>query len=182
MQTEIEVKILNINVEEIKKKLVEIGAENVAKKNQRRNIYSVIPGKINPWLRLRDEGNKVTLTLKHVLNDEIDGTQESEVIVDDFEKTNLILNKLGFFRKFYQENKRESYVLNNVEIEIDTWPMIPAYLEVEGQSKEEIEKMVQLLGFTMEQTTSINVKKVYLKYGIDIESIEELKFENENKL
>jgi adenylate cyclase, class 2 len=180
MEKEIEVRILDINVEEIKKKLVEIGAEKIAEKNQRRNIYSVVSGKVNPWIRLRDEGDKVTLTYKHILNDEIDGTQESEIIVDDFEKTNLMLNKLGFFRKLYQENKRISYKLGNVEIEIDTWPRIPTYIEVEGKSKEEIEKVVKLLGFSMEQTTSINVKKVYLKYGIDIDGIEDLKFENEN--
>ena len=180
MEPEIEVKILDINVEEIEKKLVEIGAEKIAEKNQRRNIYSVISGKTNPWIRLRDEGIKVTLTYKHILNDEIDGTQESEIIVDDFDKTNLMLNKLGFFRKLYQENKRVSYKLGDVEIEIDTWPMIPTYLEIEAKSKEDIEKIVKLLGFSMEQTTSINVKKVYLKYGIDIDNIEELKFENEN--
>ena len=177
MNTEIEVKILNIDVEAIKIKLDELGAKKVAERNMRRNIYSIIPGKKNPWIRLRDEGDKVTLAYKHVMDDGIDGTRESEIIVDDFDKTDIILNKLGFFKSLYQENKRISYILDGVEVELDFWPKIPAYIEIEGKSVEEVERVVKLLGFTLEQTTSINTRYVYEKHGIDIEKLKELKFD-----
>ncbi|MFW3146782.1 MAG: hypothetical protein ACMUIE_08230 [Thermoplasmatota archaeon] len=44
--------------------------------------------------------------LKVEHNKNIDGTKELEVEVDDFDKTNLILEKLGYIHKGYQENKR----------------------------------------------------------------------------
>lgn len=78
------------------------------------------------------------------------------------------MEKLGYKHKAYQENKRISYLLDGVEIEIDFWPLIPPYLEVEGKSIQEVELMVEKLGYNMEQTTSINTKKVYEKYEVDL--------------
>ena len=89
---------------------------------------------------------------------------------------NLLLEKLGYLNKGYQENKRISYILNNVEIEIDFWPKIPPYLEIEGKSIEEVENIIKLLGYKTSQTTSINTTDIYKKYGIDIENIRDLKF------
>lgn len=78
------------------------------------------------------------------------------------------MEKLGYKHKAYQENKRISYLLDGVEIEIDFWSLIPPYLEVEGKSIQEVELMVEKLGYNMEQTTSINTKKVYEKYEVDL--------------
>ena len=38
-----------------------------------------------------------------------------------------------------KEQQIEAF-LNDVEIDIDSWPMIPTYLEIEGKSEEEIIK------------------------------------------
>ena len=60
-----------------------------------------------PWLRLRDEGDKVTLTYKkrfgtgEKFKDE--GMYEKEIVVSDFEKTADILNAIGMVEKFYEE-------------------------------------------------------------------------------
>lgn len=176
MNTEYEVKILNINVEEIKKKLLKAGAKKLAERNMRRYVYDVDPDKKGTWIRLRDNGEKTTLTLKEIQHAGIDGTKEIEIIVDDFDNTNLLLNKLGFFHKAYQENKRTSYTLDGCEIEIDTWPKLPAYLEIEGKSKEDVSRVVKLLGFKMSDTTSIGVEKVYQKYSLNINDFKELRF------
>ncbi|TKJ17778.1 adenylate cyclase [Candidatus Woesearchaeota archaeon B3_Woes] len=176
METEFEVKILDIDVEQIKNKLEEVGAKKHLERSMKRYVYDVVSTHKHTWIRLRDQGDKVTLTLKQIQHDGIDGTKETEIEVNNFEKTNLLLNKLGFLPKAYQENKRISYKLGNVEIEIDFWPKIPSYLEIEAKSTEEIEKTVKLLGFDMNQTTSIGVQKVYEKYGINIDDFKELKF------
>ena len=176
METEFEVKILDVDVEQIKKKLAELGAEKLAEKNMRRYVYDIKPEWTSTWIRLRDTGEKSTLTIKEIQKHEIDGTKEIEVVVNDFEKTNELLNKLGFVHKAYQENNRISYKLSDVKIEIDFWPMIPPYIEVEGKNKEDVEKVVKLLGFTMEQTTGLGVGKVFKHYGIEIHDFKELKF------
>jgi adenylate cyclase, class 2 len=178
MKTELEVKILDINIPEIISKLEALGAKKIDEKEQKRFVYDFVPKKDNSWIRLRTDGKTTTLAIKEIQNDSIDGTKEIEIVVDDFEKTNLLLETLGYSYKSYQENKRISYVFHGVEIEIDSWPQIPPYLEVEGKSIEEVEKVVALLGYTMDQTTSINTTKVYKKYGIDIGSVRELKFDN----
>ena len=180
MQTEHEIKILDINVNEIRSKLDKIGAVFVAEKNMRRYVYDIknnTDGK-ESWLRLRDTGEKITLTIKEIHTDDIDGTKELEVDVGEFDKTNIILKKIGFIPKAYQENKRLSYRLNNnkVKIEIDFWPKIPPYIEIEADSNEQIKHTVKLLGFKMSDTTSIGVRKVFLKYGFDIDSFKELRF------
>ena len=178
MKTELEVKILDINIPEIISKLEALGAKKIDEKEQKRFVYDFVPKKDNSWIRLRTDGKTTTLAIIEIQNDSIDGTKEIEIVVDDFEKTNLLLETLGYSYKSYQENKRISYVFHGVEIEIDSWPQIPPYLEVEGKSIEEVEKVVALLGYTMDQTTSINTTKVYKKYGIDIGSVRELKFDN----
>jgi adenylate cyclase class 2 len=180
METEFEVKIPDIDVEQIKKKLESIGAKKHLEREMKRYVYDIDPKDQSTWIRLRDNGERVTLAIKKIHNDNIDGTKEISIVVDDFEKTNLLLNKLGFFHKAYQENKRISYLLDDVKIEIDFWPKIPPkippYLEVEGKSAQEVEKVVKLLGFDSSQTTSIGVTKMYQRYGIDIDKFKELKF------
>jgi adenylate cyclase, class 2 len=176
MDTEFEVKILDIDVANIISKLESLGAKKIKEKEQKRYVYDFSPKKENSWVRLRTDGEKTTLTIKEIENHKIDGTKEIEIFVDDFQKTNLFLEKLGYFNKGYQENKRISYILNDVEIEIDFWPRIPPYLEIEGKSIEEVENIVKLLGYKISQTTSINTTDVYKKYRIDIENIKDLKF------
>jgi len=176
MKTEFEVKILNINVEEIKKKLECIGAVMVKDRNMKRYVYDIDPNRENYWIRLRDNGEKVTLTVKEIHDETIEGTKEAEVVVGDFDGTHLILNKLGFVARAYQENKRISYVLDDVEIEIDFWPKIPPYIEIEGKSKEDVSKVVKLLGYKMEDTTSKNTDLIYEMHGINIYDFKELKF------
>ncbi len=175
MNTEIEIKILDINVDAIKSKLSELGAEKIAERNMRRFVYDC--NKERSFVRLRDDGEKNTLTFKERKTYEIDSTKEIEVVVDNFEETHKLLLSLGLSLTAYQENKRISYVLDGVEVEIDFWPKIPAYLEVEGKSVEDVERVVKLLGFTMEQTTALSTNKIYTNYGIDLHSFKELKFD-----
>ena len=65
----------------------------------------------------------------------------------------------------------------SLEIEIDTWPMIPPYVEVEGKSEEEIYKFIELLGYSKEDVKVANTSGVYAMYGINIYDFKELKFD-----
>ena len=98
------------------------------------------------------------------------------MVVDNFERTNLILKELGYVPKGYQENRRIQYELNGIEVDIDSWPMIPTYLEIEGPSEEAVYNTVEALGFTKDDCTTRDVEGIYLDYGYDLENIYELKF------
>ena len=181
MHIEYEVRVLEINPDEIIKKLEEVGAELQWDHLQKRYVYDFIPRIDGKWIRLRTNGDKTTLTIKNVVSSSIDGTQELEIGVEDFDKTNLILNELGFVAKGYQENRRRQYILDGVEIDIDSWPWIPTYLEIEGESEEVIYEVLDKLGIPKEKTTSRDVDTIYRDYGYNVNEIYELKLEEERK-
>lgn len=176
MQTEFEAKILEIDVDEIISKLETLWATKKWEKMQKRYVYDFNPAVSGKWVRLRSNWSKTTLAIKEIKNSNIDWTKELEVVVDDFDTTNLILEKLGYIARSYQENKRTSFVLDWVEVEIDSWPLIPTYMEVEGKSAEEVEQTLNKLGYNLDESTSINTDDVYKKYWIDINSIKDLRF------
>lgn len=181
MHTEYEVRVLEIDVDKVCNKLEEIGAKLEWDLLQRRYVYDFIPKVDGKWIRLRTNGDKTTLTIKNIVSSEIDGTQELEIVVDDFEKTNLILNDLGYQAKGYQENRRVQYVLNGVEIDIDYWPHIPTYMEIEGPSEEVVYDTLNKLGFSKDDCTTRDVEGIYLDYGYNLADIYDLKLEEERK-
>ena len=177
MKSEIEARILDINKEELIKKLENMGATFVNNYEQKRYVYDFKPAVKGKWIRLRSDGEHSTLTIKEINNDKIDGTKELEILVSDIDDTNLILEKLGYKARSYQENRRIRYVYNNIEIDIDSWPLIPTYVEFEGTSEEEIREFVKLLGYKTSDLTTLNVNKIYEYYGLDIDSYAVLKFD-----
>jgi len=179
MKEEIEARILEVNKEILEAKLKELGATFVASFMQKRYVYDFNPIEEGKWIRLRTNGSITTLTIKEIKNDSINGTEELEITVDDFDKTNLILEKLGFKSKAYQENKRIRYIYNNIEIDIDSWPLIPTYVEIEGENITAIENLIELLGYKKENIITFGVSKIYKHYGLDIDSYKELKFDLE---
>lgn len=177
MKTEYEIRVLEIDKQQIIKKLEELGATKIGEFNQKRYVYDLKPVEENKWIRLRTNGIKTTLTYKDIESNTIDGTKEVEIEVDDFETTNEFLERIGFKNKGYQENNRIQYVLNGVEIDIDLWPMIPTYLEIEGESETEVIKIKELLNIDETKVTALNCSDIYKDiYNIDISKIKELKF------
>ena len=154
MNTEYEVRILNIDQEKIKNKLKELNAKFQWDCLQRRYVYDFVPKVDGKWIRLRTNEKKTTLTIKNLISAKIDGTKELEIEVDDFEKTNLLLQELGFKPKGYQENRRCQYLLDGVEVDIDLWPLIPAYLEIEGKNEAEVYNTLEKLELFKEKITT----------------------------
>lgn len=138
----------------------------------------------NKWVRLRETNGKTTITIKHILNKKLKTkyeTQmqpvlETEMEIPSIESGNAILEQLGFSFRNYQEKKRIRYVLNNTEVDIDSWPLIPPYLEIEGESDEQIDSIVKILELSNKEIVSCNTSEVYKKYGLDIYRFRELKF------
>lgn len=181
MNTEYEVRVLEIDALKIEKQLEDLGAVLQWDNLQKRYVYDFIPKIEGKWIRLRTNGDKTTLTIKNIVSSEIDGTQELEIEVDDFFKTNLLLNELGFEAKGYQENRRRQYILDGVEIDIDSWPLIPTYLEIEGKSEEAVYKVLDKLNISKDSITTRDVEGVYLDYGYQLDKIYNLRLEEERK-
>ena len=142
----------------------------------RRYVYDIAAGDESRWIRLRDDGTAVTLTVKEIAHDGIDGTTETEVVVSDFEVTNELLGQIGFQAKSYQENRRVSFEFDGAQLELDSWPLIPPYLEIEGESQEHVVRVAETLGISEDELTGENTVKVYARYGIDLTEISDLRF------
>jgi len=94
MNTEYEIRILEIDHEKIVQKLESLGAKKTIDALQERYIYDVIPKDEHKWIRLRTNGVKTTLTIKDLKARTIDGMKEIEIEVNDFKKTNMLLENL----------------------------------------------------------------------------------------
>lgn len=180
MKTEYEVRKLNVAFEEIIQKIEEMGAKKVGQYHQKRYVYDFIPAQKGRWIRLRSNGKITTLTIKEIKSLRVDGTKELEIEVSDFNDTNELLMKLGYLPRTFQENFRIEYTLNGVNFDLDKWPMIPPYLEIEGNSEIDVKKMINALGFEESEVTTMDVDTLYSsEYGIQLDSIKELHFDEE---
>lgn len=84
-----------------------------------------------------------------------DSVEEVEVTVNDFEKTAQILLKIGLREKYYQENKRIRYLWKEIEFDIDFWPLLEPYLEIEATSWDKIEEAIKALDLNPEDKKNI---------------------------
>ena len=181
MKTEIECRLLEVDVKDFVKKIKDCGATFVGDWIQTRYVYDFNPVKENSWIRLRTNGVETTLTIKEISSAQIDGTKECEIVVSDFNTTDEILNKLGYHARNKQENRRVRYMLDEVEIDIDFWPQIPAYVEFEAQSEQDIKVLCKKLNIDFNQLTTLDVNSIYKHYGIDFKKFPVALLEDEPK-
>ena len=85
---EYEARVLEIDKDKLEEILNSLGAEKVADFDYKRRVYDFSPKEDGKWIRLRTDGVKTTLTIKEVKSYEVDGTEETEIEVSDFETTN----------------------------------------------------------------------------------------------
>jgi adenylate cyclase class 2 len=125
----------------------------------------------NKWIRLRTSNEKTTLAVKQILapkeGTELQQVKETEMVVPSREVANDFLEAIGLSHRGYLEKKRTTYILNNHKIEIDTWPKIPTYFELEGKDEKDIEEILNLLGYSMKDKNVVSciVDEVYEMYG-----------------
>lgn len=178
-EIEYELRVLEINREEIIQKLEKLGAKKIKDVHMKRYVYDFNPVEKHRYIRIRTDGITTTLTIKHVQKDTIDGTKELEIKVNDFEKTYEILNQLGYKPKGFQESYRLEYELDGIIFDIDRWPMIPEFMEIEGSNAKEVFDMVEKLELPKEKVISSGA---YEHYGIDSTELENLSFDMEKNL
>lgn len=180
MKTEYEVRKLEISLDKMIQKVEALGATLVGIYHQKRFVYDFIPAQKGRWIRLRSNGTETTLTIKEINSSKIDGTKELEVIVSNFDDANEILKKLGYLPRTFQENFRIEYTLDGVNFDLDKWPLIPPYLEVEGDSEKSVIDMLNRLGISESDVTTMDVDTLYnSEYDIQLDTIKNLSFNRE---
>ena len=188
METEFEAKFYPVDKESFRKKLKKLGAKIFFPERKMKRV--IFEKSVNPqlncdYLRIRDEGDKITMSLKtHALQDGV-LTDQKEVMVkvDNFDQAVQLIKEVGLVANRYQETLRETWHLNGAEITIDTWPGLDSYTEIEAGSEEKVKEIALFLGLDWERKIITSVVEIYMRiYGLDgdsvLKKISNITFEN----
>ncbi|MFH1170738.1 MAG: CYTH domain-containing protein [Candidatus Vogelbacteria bacterium] len=188
MKIEYEATFVKINKDEIRKRLVTAGAKLLKPEFlQKRATFHFPNGhEVNQgWVRVRDESDKITLSIKVIDGDKIENQKEICLKVDSFTEAISLLTTLGCVQKSYQESKRELWLLDGVEVMIDEWPFLEPFVEIEGPSEQAVKEVAEKIGFEWSDAKFCAVGTLYAeKYGITEDKINnqtpKIVFEMEN--
>lgn len=163
MKTEFEAKFLNIDIDALRVKLKDLGAvcEQPMRLMRRVTIDNEQMKAKDAFLRVRDQGDKVTMTYKQFDELSASGAKEIEVTVDSFDDTAELLKQAGLPFRSYQETKRESWKLGEAEVVLDQWPWLNPYAEVEAASEQEVKATATKLGFAWKDAVFGDVMSAY---------------------
>ncbi len=183
MRTEFEAKFIDLDIDKFVHRLIKAKAKKIQDHVlMKRCTFDMPNSPRGTFLRVRDEGDKITLTYKVLKSLTLDGMREVEVEVNNFDKTVELLKAIGARLATYEENYRQIYKLNEIEIMIDEWPGIPAFIEVEGPSKKLVHDFSDEFNLSLNNALFGNVDEVYKKIsGINISDCKEITFDNPPK-
>lgn len=184
MDIEYEAKFVNIDVDDVRNRLAQIGAtlEKPMRLMRRVTIDTHEMKKKGGFVRVRDEGDRTTITYKQFDSLSVDGAKEYEIVASDFDRAVSLLAAAGLPHGSFQESKRETWVFDRVEVVIDEWPWLEPYIEIESTSVDEVRSFAQKLGFNWSDAVFGDVMAAYrLQYphlaeGETIGNIPEVRF------
>jgi adenylate cyclase, class 2 len=185
MKNEIEATFLRIDKDVTRANLKSAGFTlQTPEYTMRRKTFdfsSVAPG-VNKWGRVRQESNRVTMTVKEVRGSGINDTYEVELSVNNFEDATAFFEACNIREKASQENMREVWVREAIEVTLDTWPGLKPFIEIEGTNESLVRQAAHDLGLDFKQAVFGSIDLVYEKeLGIPaatITRLPQITFEN----
>lgn len=180
MSKEMEVKVLNIDKNEIENKLRQIGADLIKKEYQINTIFDSNDRKIKKnkegYLRIRESRNLLTddivyiFTLKKNMSKEcVRENVEIETEIQDKEALKSILEHLDLYVVHQGEKERTTYMYDNIRFDIDTWDKDTypyPYLEIEVERKEDIERAIDLLNLNKSDVTTKSLGQIRMELNL----------------
>ena len=166
MAEEVETKVLDIDVEETKKKLLDLGAEKIAEDRIVVDWFDFPnrkEGEENWFLRIRTYSNgKREVTWK--ARSEITGTtrrhKEINFELEEPEKLADLFQEIGLQNYAHQEKDRASFSYKDWRFDIDQYPKCPAFVEIEGKSEEHVKEAMKFLGLVNNKTWADGERKL----------------------
>lgn len=165
---EIEVRFLDIDKNALVKKLRSLKARDLGDDFLSELIFYDKAGKWQDkekkFVRIRKTKAGVFMAFKHNQEDTATGTTEIEIQVSDFQKTKEFLEAVGLSPFREQEKKRRTFRLGDVTIDIDTWPSVPTYVELEGPNEAALKAAAEKLCFNWSNAVFESPRFVIEKY------------------
>ena len=178
IQPEIEATFININKDQLRAQLKELGAKLLQPETlMRRTIFNIDD---HSFVRVRDEGNRITMSYKRLDALSLSGMKEICLDVNNYDDAINFVKVCGLQPKAVQETLREEWELDGVELDIDTWPWLPTFVEIEGPIETAVKTVAEKLGLEMSDALYGSVDEVYKIYydvtSQDINYCPEIKF------
>jgi adenylate cyclase, class 2 len=180
--TEIEARFVEVDVAALVGRLRELGAEDRGAELLRETIFY---DRALTWresgrelVRVREGREGVFVSYKHAVEDTATGTEEIEFRVEDRGAVEEFLRRLGLVAYRQQEKRRHSFQLGEVRIDLDSWPKVPTYVELEGPSEATIREAAGLLGLEWSEAIFGNAGlMIEERYGIPARALRWFTFE-----
>lgn len=172
MQREIEVKVLNINIEEMVAKLESLGAEKINHEFQKN--YTFIPqgeGEFSDgYLRIREttfkdtDDKEIELTFKEVkTSSDVRINNEYTTHIDSVTMMTRILEHMGIELEYKGEKERISYRYKNQRFDIDIWDKETypnPYMEIEFTNQSKIDEIITDLAIDKANVTNKSITEL----------------------
>ncbi len=166
MAHEIETKVLDISIKKVRETLAAAGATKTQETRLVVDWYRIKgtrPGE-DPWfLRIRSNSSgkhEVTWKAKSDVIGIARKHKEINFFIEEPEQLSDLFEELGLEKYAHQEKDRISYDYKDWHFDLDTYPGIPPYLEIEGTSEMHIIEAVKLLGLDSNRTWATGERKL----------------------
>ncbi|MFA6314831.1 MAG: CYTH domain-containing protein [Candidatus Paceibacterota bacterium] len=151
MAIEIETKVLDIDKDQVIRLLISLKAKKIQETTLTVDWYRPIGTKEGEdlwFLRIRSnsEGrHEVTWKAKSKIRSGVRKHKEINFNIDSPEQLSDLFQEIGLEKYAHQEKIRISFLLNDWRFDIDQYPGMPAFVEIEGPSEPSIKKAMKLL-------------------------------------
>jgi adenylate cyclase class 2 len=158
-----EIKILNIDVMQVQERLIEIGAKKVFDDIRVITYFKNKNDTGQPFLKLTQE-EKLKLTSQNLVTHE-----EIKLFVSRKEECLTLLGTLGYSAVSEVRARRISYEINGIDCDIDIFPEVPPFMEVDmGSSTDfELKDFLLKLNCLENKKEHISTPDLFHAYGKD---------------
>lgn len=169
-----EVKVLNVDLDEMEKKLKALGARLVSEEYQINTIIDredrFIEKGLNSYLRIRETKNLITdttsidLTLKkNISSDKTRQNVEITTRIDNKEAMLEILRNLQYEVVKEGYKNRKTYVYDDIRFDLDRWDKDTypyEYMEIEVKKEEDLDRAIDLLHINRENISTKSIMEL----------------------
>lgn len=164
MALEVEARLLDVDAAALRVRLHELGAAQTESALFRESLFITPQGGEGSYLRVRDDGRRVTVTHKAPVD--ALSRVETEFGADDFEAAVALFHRAGLPLLMHREKHRTSYRMGDAVVSIDQYPGIPALAEVEAPDAVAVAAACQRLGLDAALHFAGGVLEVLAHYGL----------------
>ncbi len=173
--SENEIKVLNIDVGDVEMRLKKMHAKPVYMGQRTISTFDYSDSrchKRDTLIRLTEEGTvKITV---HINNSALDGNRKIIKLhpLENVDTCKDFLFSLGLQEKTRVTAKRSSYEMGKIDFDIDEFPVIPPFLEIDVEKLDmPLDLLLHDLGLEKKQIVDCGTEEIFRMYGIDYYSV-----------